>query len=167
MKYLSNLQQHLNDKVKEHGNRLYNGLGDILTMPIDKKSGKILTKVVLPYAVYSAVLFFHGAKLIRRDSILPITEHIGDFSFVGTAIIGISLYKPRLEKLGRKYKSRIIEKIGQYLPEITTVLTTTYFTLGESILPQLLPGTADPKDIPANVIAALSAYFIVKDIVKK
>ena len=37
MKYVSQLRQGFNEKVRDYSNRLHDGLGDILTTPIDKK----------------------------------------------------------------------------------------------------------------------------------
>lgn len=122
--------------------------------------GEIVTKATA-HVVYSGGLFFHGAKLFAgRDSIPPITKHIGDFALVGLPIIYSNNISSKIEDLGRKYNSELVEKIGHYLPEITSGLTTTYFTLGESVLPQILPGTADPKDIPAVLVAGISAYLV-------
>lgn len=91
-----------------------------------------------------------------------ITPYLGDFpeTFVISAISGI--FANYLEDLGKNKKSILIEKIGKYLPEITTYSITTYFTLGETILPQILPGTPDIKDIPAVLISSLAGYTISK-----
>lgn len=48
-----------------------------------------------------------------------------------------------------------IEKIKKFLPEISSALIIAYYTLGETILPTLLPGTPDIKDVPAVLITWL------------
>lgn len=58
--------------------------------------------------------------------------------------------------------SRILQVVGRYLPEITTLLTSAYFTLGETILPQILPGTPDVHDVPLTVLGAFSGYVLAK-----
>lgn len=129
--------------------------------------GEIVAKATACIACAGG-LFFHGAKLFAgRDSIPPITEHIGDFSLVGIPILFSNLIAGKVEELGKKYNSRVLEKIGHYAPEITAGLTTAYFTLGESVLPQILPGTADPKDIPAVLIAGLSFYYVYRNAYRK
>lgn len=122
--------------------------------------GEIVTKATA-HVAYVGGVFFHGAKIFAgRDSIPPITEHIGDFALIGVPIIYSNYISSKIEDLGRKFNSELVEKIGHYLPEIATGLTTTYFALGESVLPQILPGTADPKDIPAVLIAGISTYLV-------
>lgn len=130
---------------------------------MSKKSlGEIVTKTTA-HVAYLGGVFFHVAKLFAgRDSIPPITEHIGDFALVGVPIIYSNYVSSAIEGWGRKYNSGLVEKIGHYLPEITTGLTTAYFTLGELVLPQILPGTADPKDIPAVLVAGISTYIVSK-----
>jgi hypothetical protein len=43
--------------------------------------------------------------------------------------------------------------------EIGAVALSVYFALGESLLPQLLPGAADPRDIPAAIIG-VAIYYV-------
>jgi hypothetical protein len=43
--------------------------------------------------------------------------------------------------------------------EIGALVLCVYFALGESIVPQLLPGTADPRDIPAAILGVAIYYF--------
>jgi hypothetical protein len=52
--------------------------------------------------------------------------------------------------------------VGRYFPEITASLTSAYFTLGETILPQILPGHADINDVPLTILGALSGYTLAK-----
>ncbi len=124
--------------------------------------GEIVTTATA-YVAHLGGIFFHGAKLSAGiDSIPPITEYIGDFGLIGVPIWHSNFISKKIKDLGRKYNSGFVEKIGHYFPEITAGLTTTYFALGESVLPQILPGTADPKDIPAVLVAGISAYLILR-----
>ncbi|MEQ1824071.1 MAG: hypothetical protein ABL949_16295 [Fimbriimonadaceae bacterium] len=43
--------------------------------------------------------------------------------------------------------------------EIGALILSVYFALGESFLPQLLPGVADPRDIPAAIMG-VAIYYI-------
>ncbi len=118
---------------------------------------------IIACTVLSGGTTLHGLKLISgRDSLPPITEHIGDFCLVSTPIYfsqGLSLI---IEDFGRERNLPIIQRVGRYFTEFTTAATVAYFSLGESLLPQILPGTADPKDIAAVLSAGLSAYVIWK-----
>ena len=106
----------------------------------------------------------HLAKFkYGRDSIPPITEHIGDFALAAGPVFIASGVKGFVESFGRYLDSNLIENVGRFLPEITTSLTMIYFTLGESIAPAILPGSANPKDIPAALIAAVGTYIAFKN----
>jgi len=106
-------------------------------------------------------------EITGNDSLPPISNNIGDWSYINfyagavPAVAGrMLIYKG--EREGKNY----LVKIGEYLPKVTTALGTLYFTLGESILPQILPGTADPKDIPAVLLAGIATYLGVDVITK-
>jgi hypothetical protein len=43
--------------------------------------------------------------------------------------------------------------------EIGAVVLSVYFALGESFVPQLLPGAADPRDIPAAIFGVAIYYL--------
>lgn len=43
--------------------------------------------------------------------------------------------------------------------EIGALVLCVYFALGESFVPQLLPGTADPRDIPAAILGVAIYYL--------
>jgi len=91
-----------------------------------------------------------------------ITPYVGNFpeSFAIPAISGfIGDY---IELQGQRRGSKILQKIGRYLPEITTTALATYFSLGETLLPQILPGSADIRDVPAVLISALAGYALAK-----
>jgi len=114
-------------------------------------------------AIVGAGLFLHGAKLYSGpNSFPPLTEHIGDFALAAFPVVCASRVN-RENNFLTKHDSKILKFCGHYFPEIVTGLTSVYFTLGESLLPQILPGTADWKDIPAPLIAALSYYFFSKN----
>ena len=91
-----------------------------------------------------------------------ITPYVGDFpeSFFIPAISG--LVGDFIIYQGQKRDNKYLQKIGQYFPEISTTIVGAYFTLGETILPQILPGTADVKDVPAVIISSVAGYVISK-----
>lgn len=93
---------------------------------------------------------------------LNITPYLGNFpeSFGVPAMSG--LLGDLIKAYGEDKQNNVITKIGKYFPEISTSTIITYFTLGETILPQILPGTADIKDVPAVLISALAGYTIAK-----
>ena len=123
------------------------------------KSGLIISN----YSLLFGGMFFHAAKLIfGRESIPPLTEHIGDFSFVAAPVCVTLDLENKIKEIGRKYESRPIIFLSSYVPEITSFLSIGYFVLGESILPQILPGRADINDIPAVLVAGLTSYLHVR-----
>ncbi|MFB6246415.1 MAG: hypothetical protein ABEI74_02400 [Candidatus Pacearchaeota archaeon] len=91
-----------------------------------------------------------------------ITPYVGNFpeSFAIPAISGF--VGDYIEYQGQKRENKILQKIGQYFPEISATAISAYFTLGETILPQILPGTADIKDIPSALVSAFAGYTIAK-----
>ena len=93
---------------------------------------------------------------------LNITPYVGNFpeSFAIPAIAGF--VGDYIEHQGQKRRNKILQKIGQCFPEISATAVSTYFILGETIIPQILPGSADIKDIPAVLISALAGYTLAK-----
>ena len=91
-----------------------------------------------------------------------ITPYIGNFpeSFAIPAISGF--LGDYIETQGIQRGNKLLEKVGKYCPEISTATISTYFTLGETVLPQILPGTADIRDIPAVLISAFAGYVLAK-----
>jgi len=124
--------------------------------------GEIIAKTTAHIVCLSG-MFFHGVKLyVGENSIPPITHHVGDFALVAFPIFCSKYMSSEIEYFGRTYNSPVIEKIGHYISEIVTGLTMTYFVLGESVLPQILPGTSDPKDIPAVLVAGICSYVLLR-----
>ena len=91
-----------------------------------------------------------------------ITPYVGNFPecFAIPAVSGF--VGDYISHQGQKRNSPTLQKIGEYFPEITTTAISTYFVLGETVLPQILPGSADPKDIPAVLLSALAGYALAK-----
>jgi len=91
-----------------------------------------------------------------------ITPYVGNSpeSFVIPAISGF--VGDYIEYQGQKRESKLLQRIGQYFPEISATAISTYFTLGETILPQILPGSADIKDVPAVLVSALAGYILAR-----
>lgn len=91
-----------------------------------------------------------------------ITPYIGNYpdSFVVSAVSG--LIGDYISSVGKTKNSRCLTFLGKYLPEIITCFTSTYFTLGETILPQILPGMADPRDVPLSVLGSVTGYCIAQ-----
>lgn len=56
------------------------------------------------------------------------------------------------------YAAHFLRRV-KFGPELALALTSTYFALGESVLPKILPGTADLRDIPAALLMASISYL--------
>jgi len=91
-----------------------------------------------------------------------ITPYVGNFpeSFAIPAISGF--VGDYIEYQGQKRGSKVLQKIGQYFPEISATAISAYFILGETILPQILPGSADIRDVPAVLVSALAGCALAK-----
>lgn len=91
-----------------------------------------------------------------------LTPYLGNFpeSFAVPALAGVA--GDCLEAYGARKGSAALEIGGKYLPEISAVGISAYFALGETVLPAILPGTADPCDIPAVLISALAGYAVAR-----
>jgi len=101
-----------------------------------------------------------------NNSLPPISNHIGNWTYISTFGVFSVLAGRALINKGVGGGGKYLVKIGESLPKVITVLTTFYFTIGESILPQILPGTADHYDIPAVLLAGISTYLGVDVITK-
>ena len=91
-----------------------------------------------------------------------ITPYVGDFPETLAVSASSGIIGDYIEILGKSKGNKLLEKIGKYFPEIATSAVSTYFTLGESIVPQILPGGADVRDIPAVLLTALAGYTLAK-----
>jgi len=92
---------------------------------------------------------------------LPIEEsYFGDTPEIFTAIVASGFIANTIENYGQKEQSTAIETLGRYFPTLTALAVGTYYTLGESIAPYLLPGTADTKDIASVVITTIASPFV-------
>lgn len=139
-------------------------------MVFGKNNLKGLLASLVPLA--EAVFYKNSAPSIPAERILGtkdplfnndyITPYVGNFpeSFAIPAVSG--LVGDYLEFKGRANGSKLLEEIGRLFPEITTTTISTYFALGETLLPQILPGTADVRDVPAVLISALAGYTLAK-----
>ena len=96
---------------------------------------------------------------LGMDIPLPVLDHIGDFKYVFLCSWGLSSVRHSLVNIGERKNKKYLIKIGEWIPKVGIGLATLYYTLGESVLPQILDGTADPKDIPAILIAGISCYL--------
>jgi hypothetical protein len=104
----------------------------------------------------------------ERFRLLPIeNSYFGDTPEIFTAVMASGLVADKIEEYGHKKGSKAIEYVGRNFPALTAATIGTYYTLGETILPQLLPGTADIKDVPAVAITALASPFIASYVRKK
>ena len=92
---------------------------------------------------------------------LPIESYFGDTPEIFTAVLASGLLGDKIEQYGKTKNKPLIEKIGKHFPVITAAAVGAYYTLGESIMPYLLPGTADTKDIPAVIATAIASPIVV------
>ena len=96
---------------------------------------------------------------IHNENITPYVGNFPDPFLINTlsSITGDLVYN-----YGQQRDNNFLERVGKYLPEMLLGATVTYFTLGESILPQIMTGVNDPKDIPAAIIGSLAGYTLSK-----
>jgi hypothetical protein len=97
--------------------------------------------------------------LINNPNITPYIGNLPDTFAVCAASGFVGDY---IESVGHSKNSRFLKFAGKYFPEITAGLTSAYFTLGETILPQILPGAVDIRDVPLTILGALSGYALAK-----
>ena len=109
-----------------------------------------------------------GMNDVDRFRWLPITQsNFGDTPEMFTAIMASGLVADKIEEYGQRKGSKAIEYIGRHFPNLIAAAVGTYYALGETILPQLLPGTAEVKDVPAVAITALASPFVANYVRKK
>lgn len=91
-----------------------------------------------------------------------ITPYVGNFpeSFAFPAISGF--VGDYIQNRGKRIGNKVLQKIGQYFPEISATVISVYFTLGETVFPYILPGSADIRDVPAVLISVLAGYALAK-----
>lgn len=62
--------------------------------------------------------------------------------------------------LGSALLSRLLSKsLAKYSPEVMLSLVSGYALLGESVMPSIMPGYSDPRDIPMALAGALLSYI--------
>lgn len=89
-----------------------------------------------------------------------ITPYIGNLPDTFAVCAASGFLGDYIESVGNARNNSFLKKVGRYFPEITAVLTTTYFTLGETILPKILPGVNDFRDVPFTILGALAGYTL-------
>lgn len=93
---------------------------------------------------------------------LPIEQsNFGDTPEIFAAIMASGFVGDKIESYGERKGNRFIEYVGRNFPTITAAVVGTYYTLGETVIPQILLGTPDIKDVPAVIITALLTPFVV------
>lgn len=97
--------------------------------------------------------------LIKNPNITP---YIGNFPDTFMVSVASGFIGDCIQSVGLNRKNRFLQKIGRYFPEISAGAISVYSILGESILPQIFPGTADFRDIPAALFGALTGYCLAK-----
>lgn len=104
----------------------------------------------------------------RTFRLLPIeSSHFGDTPEIFASILTSGFVANKIESYGERNNNPTITKLGKALPTLTAIFVGTYYTLGESIAPYLLPGTADTKDIAAVLITAVATPFVTNFARKK
>ncbi|HVY01976.1 MAG TPA: hypothetical protein VHA12_04400 [Candidatus Nanoarchaeia archaeon] len=121
-------------------------------------------------------LCYHNFDLLHRSAAfaqdrfrwLPINQsYFGDVPEIFTTILASGFIGDKIEQHGKTTSNKLVEKIGKYLPYATGAAVGAYYSLGETVMPYLLPGTADSKDVPAVAIAAIAAPIVTKYIVNR
>lgn len=106
-------------------------------------------------------LHVSGMNAQDRFRYFPIQEsYFGDMPEIFATILASSFIGEKIKEYGEKKNNRFLEVCGKYFPTFTVTAVGAYYTLGETIMPQLLPGTADIKDVPAILITAIASPFI-------
>jgi len=93
---------------------------------------------------------------------LPISDsNFGDTPEMFTAVLTSGIIGDRIEEYGQRKENKMLEYLGKYFPTLTSAAVGAYYTLGETVMPQLLSGTADIKDVPAVLITAIASPLLV------
>jgi hypothetical protein len=131
-------------------------------------SGAIVSaEYVLCYNNYDG-LHASGLQMHDRFRWLPIHEsNFGDAHEIFAAVLASGFMANKIEEYGQRKRNKIIEYFGRYFPAITAAAAGAYYSLGETIFPQILPGTADVKDVPAVIITALVSPVIANYVRKQ
>jgi len=95
------------------------------------------------------------------NSLPPISNHIGDWTYISATGFMSGFVGNKLIGIGQRTGKEYLVKIGEKMPKIATVLATVYITLGETIMPKILPGTPDFYDAPAVLIAGILTYVSI------
>jgi hypothetical protein len=145
------------------GENCLNGLEETLA----KIAGTLIgSEYVLTYNNFNGI---HASGLTSPERLrwLPIeNSYFGDVPEIFTAVLASGIIADKIEDYGKNNRNKVIEFIGRHFPALTSAIIGTYYTLGETVLPQLLPGTADSKDVPAVLITALASPFVANYIRK-
>jgi len=113
-------------------------------------------RAVIAYGVGSALqltdIIF---ELTGNDSLPPISNHIGDFGYPYALGLGTCLFGFFMDR-------RFNTNSGYYLSQAAPLLLAGYISLGESVCPNILRGTADVWDIPAAVLGGVIGFFTAR-----
>lgn len=94
-------------------------------------------------------------------------SNFGDTPEIFAAIMASGFIGDKIECYGKRKENKFIEYVGRNFPTITATAVGTYYALGEMVMPQILPGTPDIKDVPAVIITVLLTPFIANYIRKQ
>ncbi|HLC77692.1 MAG TPA: hypothetical protein VJH92_01045 [Candidatus Nanoarchaeia archaeon] len=99
---------------------------------------------------------------------LPIeNSYFGDVPEIFAANVVSGFVGNKIEEYGHRTSNRFIETMGRYFPTLTAAAVGAYYTLGETIFPQILPGTPDSKDVPAVIVASIASPIVTNYLRKK
>ncbi|MFA6022885.1 MAG: hypothetical protein WC781_02235 [Candidatus Pacearchaeota archaeon] len=104
---------------------------------------------------------------LTQKEIPYVSDYIGDWSYIAaySGILPAIASRIVINEAEKRGCNNLV-KIAEYFPKITTACATAYMFLGETLLPQILPGTPDIKDVPATLIAGIATYLGVDVITK-
>lgn len=107
-----------------------------------------------------------GIHSPERFRWLPIQDsYFGNTPELFAAILASGFIGDTIRNYGRTRNNTLIATCGKHFSTATAALAGAYYTLGETLLPQLLPGTADIRDVPAIILTAIAAPIITNKIV--
>lgn len=94
-------------------------------------------------------------KVPGNNCLPPISDHIGDYQY--PYILGAVTCS-----IGTSIDYKFETNVGYYISQAAPLLFAGYISLGESFLPRILSGTADPWDIPAAVLGGVMGFLYAK-----
>ena len=122
--------------------------------------GIIGAEYLLAYNNYDG-LHHSGLQMEDRFRWLPIEQsYFNDAPEIFATIVASGFIGDKIRKYGQEKRRKGIEFLGKHFSKLTAAAVGTYYTLGETVLPEILMGTPDKNDVPAVIITAIAAPLV-------